>query len=258
MLLSLLTENQTTRRSCWIYSLDPRGTIINSLVMLSTILMLQQGSFPQLTAITLWISLQIVLTKKPVSFYLGRLLKIYPMIFLMTMMLPFNSSAASGDEIVLFSMGNLKVFKDGVVSFLDVNLRSLLILSVSLILLTSTQYTKLLQAMSWLRIPKWIGAILIYMYRFMFIIGEEFDRILMAYHSRSIHVSLKNKIKVIGKISSVYLTRIVERSERVHLAMMSRGFKGYFPNIYSLEWQIRDSLSLVFNILFIIFVLKLL
>ena len=75
-------------------------------------------------------------------------------------------------------------------------------------------------------------AIVASMYRFLAVIGDEASRMRRARASRSAHAasgtggSIVWRGRVTGALAGSLFIRAYERSERVHLAMLSRGFDG--------------------------------
>jgi|GEM_PF-5819093 len=245
-------KEQASQRGYGFYPQDPRCTLLNTLILFGAILIVPRSAYAYFMAIALWIILQVVLTGGSLTILFIRLLKIYPMIFLMTIMLPFLSPTERHAGDILLSLGKVHIYKQGLMVFADINIRSILLFSASMLLLSASSYTRLMQGLNAWRFPKWIAAIMIYMYRFIFIIAEEFRRMHKAYQSRHLALSFRQKVLSLGKISGVYLTRIVARSERIFMAMLAKGFNGHYPVMFSLNWHKRDSLSLALNTLFIL------
>lgn len=169
----------------------------------------------------------------------------------MTVMLPFTQYNANTNVEILLSYGSIHIYKQGINAFIDINIRSILIFSCSLITIKETSLGSMLKALSTLGIPKWIEAIIIYMQRFIYIISSEFQRMHLSFSARSFNMNLFKKIKTIAKISGVYFSRLIDRSERSHLAMLSRGFTGTIYTRNELYWRSTDSLILISNLGFL-------
>lgn len=253
MFVQFAVEKEPIRQSRnGFYPQDPRCALLNTLILFAAIMIVPRSGYTYFMAIALWIILQVVLTGGSLTIIFIRLLKIYPMIFLMTIMLPFLSPTEDQSGDILLSLGNVHIYEQGLMIFADINMRSILLFSASMQLLSASPYTRLMQGLNAWRFPKWIAAIMIYMYRFIFIIAEEFRRLHRAYQSRHIDLSFRQKVLSLGEISAVYLTRIVVRSERIFMAMLAKGFNGHYPVMFSLTWHKRDSLSLTLHTLFIL------
>ena len=89
-----------------------------------------------------------------------------------------------------------------------------------------TPFQKLLIAMRKLGVPGTLVATLHFMYRYLFVLTEELDRMLQARRARTFHRSGRVDWGLLtGLIGRLFL-RAFERGERVHNAMLARGWDG--------------------------------
>jgi cobalt/nickel transport system permease protein len=102
----------------------------------------------------------------------------------------------------------------------------------------------LLKGMESLKIPKLAISIVSFMYRFIFLLIDEVERMILAYQSRYFRLSFKNRIKTLANMIGVLFIRTYERGERIYLAMESRGFKGEVHTYTDLMWKSSDSVAL--------------
>jgi cobalt/nickel transport system permease protein len=174
------------------------------------------------------------------SYYAARILTTYPMIFFVTFLLPFTDPAQSGDIIVSFF--RKKIYQSGLDSFIVINLKMLLIFAASLLVIKTSDTFRLLKSLERLKLPLWIISVLTYMHRLFYLLSAEQNRMQMAFTARYRYLPFLKRIKVLSGITIVYLTRIVERSDRTYLAMLSKGFNGKMPNGKNLSWKVSDSL----------------
>jgi len=240
------------------FETDPRTRILTTLLLICAVILTKQANWLQFGAISILLALNIILSGQSVSILFGRLFRVYPMIFLMSFMFLFNRPLSQIKSDPLFTILDLKIYQAGIIAFLDLNIRSLLIVSSSFFLIFSVPFEKIVQAMKKLHMPDWVEAILIFMHRFIYITADEFSRIHMAYKSRAIRISLFRKIKIIIQITGVYLVRLIERSEQSHLSMVSKGFTGKIYSLESLSWQQIDTANLTVNFVIISLIIVLL
>jgi len=114
---------------------------------------------------------------------------------------------------------------------------------MALTLLTSTtHFPTLLSALQWMRIPKILLSLLSFMYRFTFILIDEFERLKIGRASRELGHNIKLAWKSRAWMLGTFLIRSVERSERVYRAMLARGFQGEMKHIFSDEAIERNEL----------------
>ncbi len=111
-----------------------------------------------------------------------------------------------------------------------------------LALLTSTSdFADLLDAMRRLHVPEIIGILATLMYRHMFTLADEWSRMSQARDCRSAGRLMQGRVSVYGKQLGQAFLRSWERSDRVHGAMVLRGFEGTLPArdraaLNGLEW----------------------
>ncbi len=156
------------------------------------------------------------------------------------------------EDQVLLKVGFFVVYEQGALRLLIILGKALFILLVTLILLHSTPYLELLDALRRLRLPGWILAILLYMFRLFFLMQQEFNRIRRAVKSRSPKLSLRRRVAVLSDFTGVFLARLTERSERSFVAMVSRGFKGQVISVYQPRFGFGDVVILNVSLMYLI------
>ncbi len=179
--------------------------------------------------------------------FLGKLLRLYPMIFLITFLLPFFPS--DGEPVI--RLGAIALYPEGVQKFLLINIKSVLALLISIVLTTTTDFNRLLKAMERLYVPDVVVATLSFMYRFIFLIIDEAERMVMAFHSRYIRLPLLVRLKMVASQIGVLFIRTYERGERVNLAMEARGFTGTVRVMNALNWRQQDTWWMMGVLLFL-------
>jgi len=94
------------------------------------------------------------------------------------------------------------------------------------ILTSTTPFPTFLAALGWLRFPTVILSLMSFLYNFIYIIVDEFERLSIGRKSREfgsgIIMAWKSRAWMIG----TFLVRTMERSERIYQAMLARGYKG--------------------------------
>ena len=88
-------------------------------------------------------------------------------------------------------------------------------------------FEQLLVTLRRLKVPAVIVAILAFMYRYVFVIWDELDRMRLAWKTRSFgEGSLLFRWKTLARMLGMLLIRSLGRAERIHGAMRSRGWDG--------------------------------
>lgn len=101
----------------------------------------------------------------------------------------------------------------------------------SIVLASTTQIPQLLKGLSRLRFPAVMTAIMGFMVRYLDVIVGEWNRMRVALWSRAYRPRSLRQAGVLAQASGTLFVRSYERGERVHLAMLSRGYTGTMPDI---------------------------
>ncbi|NOQ96651.1 MAG: cobalt ECF transporter T component CbiQ [Calditrichae bacterium] len=181
-----------------------------------------------------------LMSQVPLVHLFGKLLKLYPMIFFISVFVPFFPA----QEDLSHSFGFITIYEKGFEKFLLINIKAVLAIFMSILITTTTDLMLLLKGMESLKIPKLAISIVSFMYRFIFLLIDEVERMIMAFQSRYFRLSLKNRINTFAKMIGVLFIRTYERGERIFLAMESRGFKGEVYTYTNLKWKKSDSFAL--------------
>ena len=97
------------------------------------------------------------------------------------------------------------------------------------ILATTTEPRELLRGLERLRLPQVLVQILMFMIRYADVVGGELHRMRVARESRAFRGGRLSALRVLGPATGSLFVRCFERGERVHLAMLSRGYAGRLP-----------------------------
>lgn len=101
----------------------------------------------------------------------------------------------------------------------------------SILLAATTTVRDLLHGMERLRMPQLLVQIMQFMVRYATVIAGEMSRMRVARESRGFRAKDVRQLPVVAKSAGALFIRSYERGERVHLAMLSRGYTGTMPVI---------------------------
>jgi cobalt/nickel transport system permease protein len=132
-------------------------------------------------------------------------------------------------KTVLWQWGILRITAEGLIVLGSVSLKAFLSLIVLNLLILTTSIPALLHALAALRTPPLLVAILASMYRYIAVLAEEFNSMQRAARSRNLMGSRDRQRTVIGNMFGSLFIRTYERGERVHQAMLARGYQGIPP-----------------------------
>jgi cobalt/nickel transport system permease protein len=130
--------------------------------------------------------------------------------------------------IALIALGAL--FANGMASpiqrYLLIVAKAVMAIAVLTILTSTTRFPQLMGGFSRLGTPKVISSIMAFLYRYIFILIDEAERLNMGRKSRQLSTSKRLAWKGRAWMTGTLFVRSLERSERVYRAMLSRGFAG--------------------------------
>jgi cobalt/nickel transport system permease protein len=120
-----------------------------------------------------------------------------------------------------------------------------LIGTVSAVLLgATTSFPDVLHALERLKAPKLLVLIAAFMYRYLFTIVDEVQRMRSALAARGYAPRHALQAQAIGRVATALFLRTYERAERVHLAMLARGWRQAMPRLDTLAFTRADALFL--------------
>lgn len=147
----------------------------------------------------------IYLSKVPISFIFKRVIEIAPFIIIISVSSLFK--------------------KQGYILFLNCLTKAILAIVLILIVSSTTKFNHLLEALRQLKIPQLFIHLLSFMYRYSFLLEDQFLRASRAYESRNINNKNNfKKVKILSNILGTIFIRTYERAERLYLAMCARGY----------------------------------
>lgn len=115
----------------------------------------------------------------------------------------------------------------GWLSFCSILLRCLLTVSAALVLLATTGFHGICRALERLAAPRMLVLQMLFMYRYLFVLAGESSRMAMARGLRSFGKRGRGHGSAAAAIGCL-LSRSIDRSRRIHEAMLARGFQGRF------------------------------
>ena len=121
---------------------------------------------------------------------------------------------------------------EGLDFFLSVLLKSWASVTAAVVLTATTPPLRLLEALRALRVPAILVAIVMLMYRYLFVLVDEAQSLMRARTARSAAIGPKSggslvwRAKSAGGMAGSLFIRTLDRSERIYMAMLARGYDG--------------------------------
>jgi cobalt/nickel transport system permease protein len=139
------------------------------------------------------------------------------------LLLPFVSQ---GDRVEVLG---LSLSESGLLGAWSILAKATLGVVASILLAATTEPRSLLLGVERLRMPPLMVQIMQFMFRYADVIASDMHRMRIARESRGFRARNLRQIKVIAQSAGALFIRAYERGERVHLAMLSRGYDGSMP-----------------------------
>ncbi len=216
---------------------DPRIRLVVA-TLFSVTVALSFNLSALLAALGVTVMLVFIARLNPVSI-LKRLILVNGFVLLVWLFLPWTFG---GDP--LFSIKGLVISRQGVMlaAVLTIKCNALLLLLITMV--STMSFVTLGHALHDLRLPPRFIALFVLTYRYIFVIEQEYERILRAVKIRGFRPGTNtHTYKTYAYIIGMLFVRATERAQRVYFAMRCRGYGGRF---YSLAEFRSSPVSIVF------------
>lgn len=230
-----------------IHHLDPRVKTLAALFYILAVSLTPEGSWWAFGVFLLLILSASLLSSVGLTYTIRRSYIALPFA-LAALAVPFTTPGVTIYEVPLLQWGVSEV---GLVRFVSILIRSWLAVQGAILLTATTQFHDLLWALEKLRFPRPLVAMIGFMYRYIFLIGDEAVCMIRARASRSARQvggrrpSIRWQGKVTGMMVGSLFLRSLARSERVYDAMLSRGYDGSPRSIVRFRMRWADWIALV-------------
>lgn len=152
--------------------------------------------------------------------YLARRMVIETPVLVFAAVLPF---VATGPQVDVLG---LSLSEPGLVAAAGLVTKATLGVLASLLLAATTDPRDLLAGLERLGVPAQLVQIMGFMVRYLDVVTDELGRMRTARESRGFTASNPRHWPVLGRSAGALFIRSFERGERVHLAMIARGYDG--------------------------------
>jgi cobalt/nickel transport system permease protein len=164
------------------------------------------------------------LARVPFRFVAARLVVVVPFL-LVASMVPF---VASGERTEVLGVS---VSAEGLAAGFGIAARATLGASASILLAATTEVPRLLRGLERLRVPPVLTQIATFMVRYLEVVAGEFGRMRTAMVARGHDPRWLWQARPVAAATGALFVRSYERGERVHAAMLARGYAGTMPQL---------------------------
>lgn len=132
----------------------------------------------------------------------------------------------------------------GIISMVTLMLKGIYTVMVAYALIATTSIEAICYALRQIYIPQILVVVILLIYRYIFIMGQEADRIMTAYKLRAPAQKGIN-YKAWGSLIGQWLIRSMDRAESVYESMQLRGFRGEYTYANKAKIRLADILYLI-------------
>jgi len=213
-----------------LYRADSRIKLLIAILFVFAVTAIPEGHWFAFGAFGMFVTVGVALSRLPVWLVGCRSL----------LALPFIAAAIPliftrpGDTVFTVPLLGWTASDIGLVAVGSILLKSWLAVLVAVVLTSCTQPVDLIRGLERLRVPRVLASTIFFMYRYLFVIGAEGQRLMRARESRSAVSPLGYRAggtigwraRVLGNMVGSLFIRSYERSERIYAAMLARGYDG--------------------------------
>lgn len=215
-----------------IHRRDPRAKVITTLIFILTVVSYGKYDLSGLMPLFVYPAVLIALGNLPAGYLMGKLLVASPFALAVGLFNPIL------DHSTAMEIGAIQI-SGGWISYASILLRFILTLSAALILISTTGFNAVCLALERMKTPKLLVIQFMMLYRYIFVLGEEASRLFQAWSLRSVG-ERRMPMKVFVSLAGQLLLRALDRAQRIHMAMLSRGFDGEIRLLRSLKFGAAD------------------
>jgi cobalt/nickel transport system permease protein len=176
-----------------------------ALLLVITLVIVPLSQIPVFAAAAVILVVAAVVSRVPLSFIVKRLLLLEPFVLGVAILMLFRP--------------------DGMTVFLSIFVRSTLCLLTMILLSNTTPFSGLLEVFRRLGAPALLVTLLALMYRYLFVLIDEAERMQRARVSRTFTKGRTHVWRLLATVVSQLFIRSSERAERIYSAMCARGWR---------------------------------
>jgi cobalt/nickel transport system permease protein len=210
-------ESVITRRS-------PEVRLVGTVLVALAAALLPLGAWSQIAALAALVACLVAMARLRPADFLRRVAPPLGFVLLVSVAVLF---LAPGETVA--RAGPLRVTDAGLLRFGSATGRAAVALGAAVILVSTTRFTELVQALRSLRAPAIVTTALGLGYRFLYTLTDEVERMRRAARSRNAASGSASRRRLLVGITAAALHRSFDRSERVYQAMLARGYTGQVP-----------------------------
>ncbi len=219
-LLDLREMDRIALQQTALHRLDPRAKVLATAFFLTVLGSFNRLEVSSLLPLAVFPVALVVFGDLPFGLFLRKVLLGLPFILIFGAFLPVL------DPVPVLRIGAVDI-SGGWLAYGSLMVRGTLAVATATALVAVTGFGDVCAALDRLGLPRIFVQQLLFLYRYLFVVGEETQRGLLARELRSHGRSMA--WREYPSFTGNLLLRSWERAERIHTALLARGFRGTLP-----------------------------
>jgi len=219
---------------------DPRAKTLAFLGLVVAVILVPPGVWWPFAALAAPLGVLWLASRVPVAYLMKRVLVLSPFVIFSVVLFPL---LYGGEPLwnVQFGPWRLTVTREGLELAGNLAAKFALgVLTLSL-MFSVTRFHHFLYALRRFRAPQLLVMQLGFLYRYLYVVVDEAERLLRARDARSGGAHGRHLWRATAALLGVLLVRSFQRSERIYQAMLARGFSGEVVVLRRLRWRAADA-----------------
>jgi len=240
--------DQYSDRDSLLHRLDPRAKFIATAMFVLVAVLMPVGSWISFGLLLAAVGIAVAISRVSPVFLFKRSLVVLPFVLLVMVSVPF----LHGGKIAFgFNIGSwhLDLTASGLELLATVMIKAWLSVLALSTLAATTRMSDLLKGMEKMKLPRILVMLMSFMYRYLFVLTDESQRLLMARNSRNVGGSIGQHIRSVGFMAGTLFLRSFERGERIYAAMLARGYDGHTRTLNTLRFRTADFVMVALAVL---------
>lgn len=206
-----------------VHALDARAKVLVTFLFVISVVSCGRYELARLIPFFIFPTAIIALANLPALFLVRKIALICPFVLLIGIFNPLF------DRTMLYQIGLIGI-SGGWISLASLLVRSILTVGAAFILIGTTGFTAICQALEQLGLPQSFTVQLLFLHRYIFVLADEAFRVSRARRLRS-YGKKGTEVVSFSSLIGHLLLRTWQQATRIHSAMLARGFVGRFHAI---------------------------
>ena len=207
-----------------IHRLAPEAKVASTLVFVVCVAITPREAVIAFGAFAVILAMLIAIARIPPLFVAARLTAVIPFV-LFALLIPFIATGPTTEVL------GMELSVEGLWGTWNILVKAVLGASATIVLTATTEVSDIIRGLGDLRVPALFTAIAMFMVRYLELVADEVRRMRIAMASRGYDPRWLAQARPIASGAGALFVRSYERGERVHAAMLARGFTGSMPRL---------------------------